>query len=340
MMHVIAVAEQSQIAEARRRAAAMAETLGFGPSDIGRASIVATELATNLVRHAGGGDLLVGAFEGAGGAFGLELLALDKGPGMRDVQRCIQDGYSTAGTAGNGLGAILRQSDAEIWSRPGAGTAVVARMLPSPRGFHLASAEAPAPVALACGTVVRPIAGEESCGDDCAVVTHGHVATVLMADGLGHGVLAATASQTAVRLFRKNVGQPLTTLLQALHAGLQSTRGAAVAVARIDLDAGTVTYAGIGNIAGVLVDGGRVQRMVSHNGTCGVSARRIQEFSYSFTGNPLVVMHSDGLGSGWSFDTYPGLVTRSPSLIAGVLYRDFNRARDDASVLVVRGERA
>ena len=123
-----AVADQSQVAEVRRIAADMARDGGFDETAAGRVALVATELATNLLKHAGGGDMLVQRFA-EGESAGIELLALDKGPGIGDLRRALDDGYSTAGSPGNGLGAIRRQSDEfAIWSRSGLGTAIVARI--------------------------------------------------------------------------------------------------------------------------------------------------------------------------------------------------------------------
>jgi hypothetical protein len=109
-----------------------------------------------------------------------------------------------------------------------------------------------------------------------------------------------------------------------------------VAVARIDEAARTVRYVGVGNICGVLVTAAGARHMVSHNGTAGHIAPRIREFTYDFTGNPLVILHSDGLTGRWDLAAYPGLASQHPSLIAGVLLRDHRRARDDASVVAMR----
>jgi hypothetical protein len=78
--------------------------------------------------------------------------------------------------------------------------------------------------------------------------------------------------------------------------------------------------------------------MVSYNGTVGHEVRKIQEFTYQWPQQGLLVMHSDGLKTQWRLDRYPGLMHKHPSLIAGVLYRDFNRGRDDVTVLVAREE--
>src|SRR4051794_25187070 len=121
------VKDPSQVAEARRMAGDLARRSGFDEVDAGRVALVATELATNLVRHGGGGTLVAESFEDADGS-GVELLSLDKGPGMADVQRSFSDGYSTAGSAGTGLGAVSRVADrCVVFSRPGEGTALMAR---------------------------------------------------------------------------------------------------------------------------------------------------------------------------------------------------------------------
>src|SRR5271154_6759271 len=98
------ISEQSEILHMRREAEALAKGLGYSPEDRGRLAIVATELATNLLKHAGHGEILLGWSENASVPC-VELIALDQGPGMADVEGCLADGYSTAGSQGTGLGA-------------------------------------------------------------------------------------------------------------------------------------------------------------------------------------------------------------------------------------------
>jgi len=124
--------------------------------------------------------------------------------------------------------------------------------------------------------------------------------------------------------------------MASVHRALMPTRGAAVAIARIDMAAGVIRYVGVGNISGLLVTDAPARHMVSHNGTAGHVAPRIREFSYEFTGTPMVILHSDGLTSRWDLGAYPGLGLQHPTLVAGVLLRDHRRARDDASVTVAR----
>ncbi len=98
-----------------------------------------------------------------------------------------------------------------------------------------------------------------------------------------------------------------------------------------------MTFSGLGNVTGQVYAGPtRSQHLVSVNGTAGHNAARIREFSYSWPPNGILVMHTDGLSTGTGLETQPALALRDPTLIAGVLYRDFSRGRDDATVLVAK----
>ena len=187
------------------------------------------------------------------------------------------------------------------------------------------------------GGICVPLRGEQACGDQWTFQERAKGCRLTMADGLGHGRLAADAAEAAIGTAMTYPDEAAPDLLQRIHDALRPTRGAAVAVAEIDPGARVVRFAGIGNISGVVIpESGPVRRMVSLPGTAGHEARKIVEFSYPWDSRCLVVLHSDGLQTHWSLDAYPGLFERHPSLIAGVLYRDFCRGRDDVSVVVAR----
>jgi anti-sigma regulatory factor (Ser/Thr protein kinase) len=327
------VEEPSQVGEARRRAAAIARALGFDETRVGHVSIVVTELATHLLKHAGGGELILRALQRAD-APGLEVLSLDKGPGIWNVDESLRDGYSTSGSPGTGLGAVRRLSSLfDLYSTPGQGLAVLSRIARQPP-----PASPPAPL-LEMGVVCLPVTTEEVCGDAWAVHQSPERALIMVADGLGHGLDAAAASAEATRIFEQYADRGPAEMIESMHAALRSTRGAAVAVAEVLWGQRIVRYAGVGNISGRIFSGEAVRNMVSHNGTVGLEARKIQEFTYPWPDDGLLVLHSDGLATHWNMDDYPGLRGRHPVLIAGVLFRDHHRARDDSAVVVVREAR-
>jgi anti-sigma regulatory factor (Ser/Thr protein kinase) len=323
------IRDASAVAEARREVADLARAVGFDASGIGKVALVVTEAATNLVKHTPEGQLLARAFDRDGVA-AIEVLALDQGPGITNVGESLRDGYSTGGSPGTGLGAIKRLSDEfDIYSIPGKGTALVTQLWSRRRPGGTP------PAALEIGAVCLPKPGEVACGDAWAVECRGGHCVILVVDGLGHGADAATAAMAAVNSLRTHPQLAPAALIEFAHGALRSTRGAALAVADLDL-VQEVRYAGIGNIAGVALAPGGNRHMVSYAGIVGHEVRKIQEFVYPWSQDSLLVMHSDGLATHWNLDQYPGLAGRRPSLIAGVLYRDFARGRDDVTVVVAK----
>jgi anti-sigma regulatory factor (Ser/Thr protein kinase) len=325
----VRVEEASQTGEARRLAVSVCRNLGFPEADLGTVSLLVTEAATNLVKHARGGELLLRPL-GLDGAAGIEILAVDRGPGMANPSRSLRDGFSTAGSPGTGLGALQRASSAfDLYSEPGKGTVVACRYWPSLPG------EVP-PRPLETGVVCLTMTEGEPCGDTWAVEQGASRSLVLVCDGLGHGLLAAEASQLAEKLFRDHLSQGPAEIVEALHQGLRSTRGAALAVLEADHVRGVVRYCGLGNVDARILAGEDERHLVSHAGIAGYEARRIQELSYPWPEGGLLVIHSDGLGTSWRLASYPGLASHHPSVVAAVLYRDFRRGRDDTTVLVAR----
>jgi anti-sigma regulatory factor (Ser/Thr protein kinase) len=323
----IPITEPSQVGEARRVAQRLGTQFGFDEKRLGDLGIVATELATNLYKHAKGGELLLRKLE-QDGVLGLEILSLDRGPGIAEVSKCLEDGYSTAGTPGNGLGSIKRLSSVfDLYSTPH-GTALVSQVWTGPRPANRYSLE--------FGAACLPYPGESRCGDGWATSNRDGVFNIIVADGLGHGEHAADAADQAVEVFKGNSGLSPQLHLQKLHGALRSTRGAAVVVLQTDLKSQKITYSGIGNISGGAVTGGTSKSFVSLNGTIGHQAQRFQEFTYEWSKGSFLILYSDGLQSKWKLDGYLGLSMRHPSLIAGTLYRDFRRERDDVTVLIVR----
>lgn len=326
----IPVTEMSQAGEARRRAVPLCRHLHFTDGAIGRVSLIVTEMATNLAKYASGGELIIRPLE-MDHVMGLEMLSIDTGPGMTHPSRNQRDGFSTAGSSGTGLGAIMRAStEFDIHSMPGRGTVILSRYRPDRMEDHLAAQ----PVDV--GAVCLPMMDEDPCGDGWAAAHSARRSIFMICDGLGHGIAAAEAARKAELLFRKHLMQPAEKLLEILHAGLRDTRGAAVAVAEADHENHAIHYCGIGNISSRIIDGEIEKNMITQNGIAGHQLRKILNFSYPWKDSDLLVMHSDGLQTRWRLADYPGLASRHVSVIAAVLYRDFKRGRDDLTVVVAR----
>ena len=327
--YAIAIDDSSQIGEARRTATAIATAAGLTEVEAGKLAIIATEAATNISKHATRGEIILRSIVGPGRC-AVDLIAIDAGPGISDVDRALGDGYSTAGTSGHGLGAMARLATGfDIYTGPGIGTVLCARIESERTKVHKQPA-------FELGVVRVAKHGESECGDDWGFVASDGRASLVVADGLGHGASAAEASRRAVSVAVENAAEQPAAVVAAMHAGLRPTRGAAVAAAELIPSQREVRFAGLGNISGAIAGPAESRSFVSHNGIAGHEMRKIQEFTYQWPVDSLLVMHSDGVSARWDLGRYPGLASRHPSVVAGVLYRDYSRGRDDALVVVVR----
>lgn len=319
--------DPSRVGEARRHAAALAAQCDMDETQAGRVAIVVTELGGNLVRHATGGVLLLAAEPETSE---VEIIAIDRGPGIADLDRIFADGFSTSSTPGTGLGAVKRLAqDFHVHSLPGSGTVMVARIRRSGSAPDASSG------AVRIAGIRIPAPGETACGDAWAARIDDDGATLLLADGLGHGEHAAQASAAFVDVFSKDESGGPRALIEAGHAELRTTRGAAAAVLRADATAGTITSCGAGNVLARVISGVSDRTVMTQHGTLGAQIRRPEEARVDWPPHAIIVAHSDGIASRWTTERLLPLLGRDPVLIAAVLLRDHLRGRDDATVVVL-----
>jgi anti-sigma regulatory factor (Ser/Thr protein kinase) len=330
MTLLIAVEERSQVAHVRREAVSLARRFSIDDATADRLGLLVTETATNLVKHGAGGRMLVTPLA-ANATVGVEVLAIDKGPGMPNVLASMRDGHSTAGSPGLGLGSISRlASNLDIYSQKGAGTVM--------RFEVWARAMTPSDGATVGGVcVAKP--GEDVAGDAWTMQETGGQRRLMVVDGLGHGSGAATAAQAALRIAEQDPALDPVALLESVHTALRPTRGAAAAVAAVSPTASGI-FAGIGNIRSFVHTSDGERSLVSHNGTLGHQVRKFQPFEFKFANRALLVMHSDGIATHWSLADYPGLTRHHPGVIAAAIYRDHARVRDDSTIVVLRNDGA
>jgi anti-sigma regulatory factor (Ser/Thr protein kinase) len=332
-----ALSHSSDIASVRRQARQLTDLMGFSETRAGHAAIVVTELATNILKHAEHGTLVLTPVV-THGQNALEILALDKGKGIPNLSQSLRDGISTAGTPGNGLGAIRRLSqEFDAYSADGKGAVFYSCVVND--GAPVTVPGAPDEHRLRYGAICVPVAGEEECGDAWAIYGGNDTSdslTMVVADGLGHGPDAAVASMAAIATFAALPGLEPAQLIEKMHLAMRSTRGAAVAIGKLSPVSGAIRFVGIGNISATIVDQGVRKQLVSHNGIVGNNMRKVQEFEQAWPPGALCIMCSDGISTQWDLSAYPGLEYCHPSLVAAILFRDFARGRDDATVLAVR----
>ncbi|SHM36661.1 ATP-binding SpoIIE family protein phosphatase [Actinacidiphila paucisporea] len=360
---------RDQTGGARGAAAALGRRVGLGEERTAQLVLAVAELVTNADKYAVDGSLLLRVLR-QGDVAGVEVLAVDGGPGMADVSAVLRDGMSTGGSLGIGLGAVKRLADRfDIHSRPGTGTVVLARFWPRPTP---PSAAGECPVA----GITRPIGGEEVCGDAWAARADtldgedppdeagglagrpaegaqgvgrsglfrppdagpGGGLLVMSCDGLGHGPLASLAAQAAVQAFHTSTARTPQQAVEDIHKALHGTRGAALAVARIEPD-GRTLFCGVGNITAALVTATTRTNLLSHPGIVGHQMHQLRSYEYRLPPHGVLVMHSDGLSHRWTPDDLAGLLHHTPAVIAAGLLRQAGTRRDDAGAVVAKASR-
>ncbi|SIT85850.1 ATP-binding protein [Pontibacter indicus] len=316
----------------------LAESFALSEGAVGRVNIIVSEMLTNLEKHTTqGGELLVKAIGKP--IKGIEIICLDNGPGMADPNLMLQDGVSTYGSAGEGLGAIKRQSDVfDLYSQAQVGTVIVAQVYKSTKSMPVARR-------YEIGNVMVPKPKEVDCGDGYAVIHHERGVYLLALDGLGHGTHAQEAATTAVKIYCEDPIPDPASALRAIHTGIRRTRGAVGLAANIDITQNKLSYCGIGNIAGKLFSMDSplskltYKNVISYNGILGHNVPgTFNTQSLDWNRNKILVVHSDGLKSRWDLSRYPNLHRHLPTTIAAVLYKDHSRQTDDTLVLVCKAK--
>ncbi|AYG78245.1 Serine/threonine-protein kinase RsbT [Streptomyces hundungensis] len=305
-------------------ARSLSEQCGLPGALPDQAAVLASELASNIDKHARDGALYIQPLPLGRG---VEILAADRGPGMPELERCLADGYTTVGTLGAGLGAVSRiASDFTIRTQVGVGTLACAR---------LTRPDQPAVARQSAALVCLPADREEHCGDAGAVIDDGTIRTAVVVDGLGHGIEAAEAAQAALRSFRAASARPLPDILTALHRTLRHTRGAAVAVLRLDGE--RAVYCGIGNIRAVaLSHEGVHHRLTGQPGVVGWRMPTPKTHAIPLPAGTTGVLHTDGIDARWTHAPSLFALRLPPQLLTASVTHNYRSTRDDATVLAVK----
>jgi anti-sigma regulatory factor (Ser/Thr protein kinase) len=348
VFHSQEIKDEAHVGAARRAVRRFAEPLGFTEDGLSDLDIVVQEIGTNAARYATGGGWLHWTTPHGDGAEGLELFYWDKGPGIHDLDRAVRDGVSTGGGLGAGLGAVRRLLDEfDAYSTVKGMTTGLARGRRTTHGTALlgrkwvaagggASVGRAAALASRLGVWSRPRPGEDVNGDAYFVGESDARELLAVVDGLGHGRGARDASRAALSVLEDWDGEPLDEVILAAHDALRATRGAVLGAVVLDRGRGAFYYAGVGNVEVRVIGAPEPVRPVPSNGTLGARLSTVRVWTHRWAEGTTVVLASDGLSAAWDMASYPGLLPRSPQLLAGVLLRDFGRDSDDATVLVAR----
>jgi anti-sigma regulatory factor (Ser/Thr protein kinase) len=324
------IVHEGSVGEARRRGKKLAGAVGFKGEDCDKIALVTVELATNLVKHAGGGRLVLTPMD-SGGRIGLQIESIDQGPGIADAERAVGDGYSTAGSLGTGLGAVNRLMDElEIESKRGQGARIVCRK------WVRRDTASTRPCPLDIGAATRPRRANDANGDAFTIKHWAECALVGVIDGLGHGQLACRATQSARQYVEGHFDSPLGQIFRGVGRACRSTRGVVMALALFEWGMGRVVFASLGNIEVRVFPNSAPFRFRIRRGVIGLNAPSVTVTRHPWTSQDLMVLHSDGLGTRWTWKDFPGIDKKPAATVARELLQALGRDDDDATVLVVR----
>lgn len=336
---IIEVQHEANIASVQRHATRVAQEFGFDPVATGEISIAVTELATNILKHGRRNGRIITSVIKEEDRTGIEITSIDLGPGITNVDIAIEDGYSTLGTMGTGLGAVDRLMDEfHIWTNCNESasnkqqhscTRIIARKWlaksPGTDDFDKNG--------LQFGVMTRPLSGEKYSGDAYFIKRYCNTHIISLIDGLGHGEKAHFAAQTAIRYIGDNYKKSFKKIFQGVHCVCRATRGVAMSISRIDLDNKTLSYAGIGNVVSRIFNSPTPINPINFNGILGLVMRNVHVFSYQWGGGVLV-MYTDGISSRWNSHDLPGMKSKTANEIAIEILDRFGRNNDDATVIV------
>lgn len=332
LLHSIPTKDESSLVVLRSKLFAAANRLHASDLKRENMQLVASELATNNIKHAGGRGMIQ-IWQQPGPV--LDIFSLDYGPGIADLVQAEQDGYSTANTFGKGLGAIRRLSD-EVhvytqirnseqvtkWN----GAAFLAR-------FQLAQDPAKT-LGDNVGLFSRSLSDTRHNGDRIYMLKRGDRLRWLHLDGLGHGAEAQLATANLAMHVAHCDGLP--SMLEGVNRQLVSTRGAVAVACEIDLARRNLRLLGVGDMHAHLFDGDEMRHISFSPGILGREHRTAEPIHAGLARHALMITASDGIRRNWDAGNFTGLFNQHPQLIAYTLGNIMGRVSDDQSVCVSR----
>lgn len=304
--------------------------IGFSAPESEQVALATAELASNLVRHAGGGSMKLSLLVSAERR-GIQIESEDHGPGIANVELALTDGYSTAGGLGHGLGTVNRMVDElEFHQRPVSGLRILCQRWVRPPTSRVTARR------LECGAATRACRRAPENGDAIVIQQWEDTALLGVIDGLGHGLAAQKASLAARQYLEAHFDQSLPSLFRGVDRACRATRGVVMGLARFELARQTVTLASVGNVEIRILSGPAPVHCLARRGIVGYQTPEPLIIEHPWTASGLMVMHSDGLRSRWNWAEFVSTAREAPALIARKLLHELGTLEDDATVVVAR----
>ena len=328
------VEERSFVAYIKREIHSQAMRGNFSEVQVGEIDIIVSEVCSNLIKHAGSGELLYRIVDIGNNSI-FEIISIDKGEGMDDTVKMMKDGMSTTKTLGQGLGAIERLSDrSQLYSIPKWGTILYSKVTAKAVDDKtIAKPEFDADIRALCVNKPR----ETVCGDGYRIKRTPSEIMIFFGDGLGHGEHAKEAIDRAGDFFLQTDEIDPVEIIRSMHENVRRTRGLVATIAVCDRKTQEWKMCGVGNIGARVYSGISYKNYMSYNGTVGLNIPTTMNPSvFPVEKNQHLIMCSDGIQTRWDLSRYPSIFKYDGTILASAIYKDYTRGSDDSSILVVK----
>ena len=330
---VIALKTESDVLHARRIAREFGQRFKIGEQMEVRLATIVSELSRNILKYAGAGSCELVSL----GDKSVRCVFRDQGPGIDNLDAALTDGYSTSGTLGIGLPGAKRLADKFEIQSDNSGTTVTVELNPSgaPKNHRKGFDQVRPSDSVRCGIAIRPLDWGRYSGDQAGVWFRERSALVCIADGLGHGEPAERAARKAIETVSANQELGLADMMRECDQALKGSRGAAIALARIDLKSGDLEYLGIGNTRCAIV-GQSIAHLGGSYGIVGEGAKPASVERRTLQRRDVLILWSDGLPESLGLVAPQVRRITDAQVFAEGLIKEHAIDGDDAGVVVFR----
>lgn len=192
-------------------------------------------------------------------------------------------------------------------------------------------------VGIDCALTVdsHPDFSREQCGDAGLIQRAGKEIFVALLDVLGHGPHAACVARAALDYLERNFQDEPMALMQGLHAHIRGSRGAVVALCRLDPESAVLRYVGVGNIAARCY-GAAPRTLLPREGIVGYVLPLLREETVALLPGDVFTLCTDGIPAHVNMAAAPGVLEGDAQTIAARIVGRFRKPDDDAACAVLR----
>lgn len=329
---IISIKNNGDISAAIRAVKKIAESIGFGVNEMAAITLAVRELATNITKYAVNGVISINQYADSDHA-GIQIESRDLGPGIRDVELAMADGYSSNGSLGCGLGTVNRAMDeftiiSEYKDNPY--THITCKKWKDSN--KIPGKRSP----LSIGAASRPHPHMKLNGDSFVIKQWETNALIAVIDGLGHGQFAHHAAEKARQYIETHYTLPIEEIFRGTGRNCYATRGVVMSLVRIDWELHKMWFAGIGNVTARVFGGSQQFKYIIRRGIIGKSAPKPVITEHIWESGTIMVIHTDGLKTHWQWEDHEHLSEKPAPVIAHGLLSILSKNNDDATAVVIK----